>query len=142
MIALRHLNTLNINEFDEVWLIMRTLKKEKRLLKHSNVYHVPELSPSKNLFHTYLNYKKQGKWTTFTIKNKYIPKFANENPKEKLKYLDHLYKMDKKGKRIALVCTCPDTSICHKTIIGIWLTIMSCNMEDKGKMLHYINTLL
>ena len=37
------------------------LKKEKRLLKHSNIYHVPELFPSKNLFHTYLNWKKQGK---------------------------------------------------------------------------------
>ena len=30
MIALRHLNTLNINEFDEVWLIIRTLKKKKK----------------------------------------------------------------------------------------------------------------
>ena len=61
MIALRNLNTLNVNEFDEVWFIRRTLRKEKRLLKPSNVYHVPELSPPKNLFHTYLNYKKQGK---------------------------------------------------------------------------------
>lgn len=33
MIALRNLNTLNINEFDEVWLIMRTLKKRKTFTK-------------------------------------------------------------------------------------------------------------
>ena len=48
MITIRHISQIDYNEYDEVWAIVRSLK-----YVGAKIRHVPELSPSWNLFKRY-----------------------------------------------------------------------------------------
>ena len=45
---------IDCNRYDEIWLIVRSLK---HMPAGHNIYHVPQLAPSLDLFYTYLSLK-------------------------------------------------------------------------------------
>lgn len=100
--------------YDEIWLIVRSVKN---IPKQENVYWKPELSPTKNLFFTYLKWKKAGEWNLNTFQNKYVPQFIEElhNP-ESIKALNELY-YAALNKNMLCVCYCPTEELCHRSII-------------------------
>lgn len=100
--------------YDEVWLIVRSLKA---MPKGDNIKHVPELSPSWNLFKSYLNWKERGIWNHHIFETQYKPEFIRElssyNSRKKLKELIQL----SEEKDILCVCYCKDESLCHRSIV-------------------------
>lgn len=81
--------------------------------------HVPVLSPSWNLFKTYLNLRDARKWNTKSFSDVYVPTFLREmRSKIVRKKLTELIELDRRGKHICLACFCPDESLCHRSIIA------------------------
>lgn len=102
-------------QYDETWAIVRSLKKPIKGVKQ-----VADLSPSNNLFYSYLNWKKQGIWNAETFETKYVPTFIKElkaNPNVQ-PLLAELVDKAKAGKNICLLCFCPDETLCHRSIIA------------------------
>jgi len=96
---------------DEIWLITRGGDKIKGVKK------VTSLAPSPTLYHEYINHWKdtepQSWWPI------YQARFEEElNTREKREALIQLWQLLKAGKKIALLCYCPDANYCHRTIIG------------------------
>lgn len=101
---------------DEIWLIVRSLKKLDYNKSMSMMY-VPELSPSPELYRKYLEWKAQGIWNKKVFTEKYVPNFLEDmcqtEAQETLKNLLE----ESKNKNIMLACYCGDETICHRSII-------------------------
>ena len=116
------------NAYDEVWLIVRSLKS---LPTGVNAIHVPQLSPSTDLFHRYLNWRNCGRWNKDTFLTKYLPQFCQEmHSKEAQTALNTLIERSAEGKNILLVCFCKDETLCHRSIV---LGILQGILTDGGK---------
>lgn len=99
-----------IDDYDEVWIICRSIKKlsnrfydrDGKLLP--NVKHVPELSPSTDLFFKYCELKKRGLWCQKQFDDNYTPIFIEqiENDAEAKKLLANLNELGKQKKN----CSC------------------------------------
>lgn len=103
-------------DYDEVWLIVRSLKAmPKNPL--GNIYHVPLLSPSKDLWLRHLALKKSGNWDKDTFMSLFAPQFLREmlqpEPYAKLR------EMHKKTRQQAVLCACycSDEDLCHRSLI-------------------------
>ena len=70
MITITNIKNINYADYDEVWAIVRSLKNPGKMK------HVPELSPSWNLFKKYLNLRDTGKWNAAAFQNVYVPTFS------------------------------------------------------------------
>lgn len=113
-----------IDDYDEVWIICRSIKKlSNRFYDRNgkllpNVKHVPELSPSTDLFFKYCELKKRGLWCQKQFDDNYTPIFIEqiENDAEAKKLLANLNELGKQ-KRIALVCFCKNENMCHRVIL-------------------------
>ena len=104
------------NTYDEVWIIVRSLKAG--IPKTGNCYHVPVLSPSWDLFKDYRDWANTGTWDKECFKKQYVPRFLKEMKSAEAKQaLNNLYFKDKAGKNILLVCFCTDETMCHRSII-------------------------
>lgn len=123
--------------FDEVWVIVRSLRNGlPKMYKDDgtvdttvDVYHVPQLSPSPDLFHKYLKWKENGEWNEDTFENKYVPQFLQEmHGDEQKKFLNILYNRGQK-KSILLICFCQEEALCHRSII---LGLMQGIYAEKG----------
>lgn len=102
-------------QYDETWAIVRSLKNPIKGVKQ-----VADLSPTKQLFYSYLNWKKAGIWNNDTFATKYVPAFINglkANPNAKA-LLAELVDKAQAGKNICLLCFCPDETLCHRSIIA------------------------
>ncbi len=116
----------NLSQYDSVWAIVRSLKS-----KSSQIEQHTELSPSKDLFFLYLQLKKEGHWNKTTFQSMYVPQFLYE-----LKYgaengksaLNNLWKRDKIGENICLLCFCPNETLCHRSIVAGLLQATGCNV--------------
>lgn len=115
MITITNIRKAKPEDFDEIWAIVRSLKS-----KSSYLIQVPELSPSWDLFKTYLTLKDDGNWNKQTFETIYKPKFLSQimNDAAASKKLTELVQKDKENKRIALVCFCTDPSLCHRSLIA------------------------
>lgn len=119
-------------DYDRTFLIVRSIASLERT--HSSILndamHVPDLSPSCNLFWSYLGWKKQGCWNQETFDNVYKPAFINEikNNETAKEWLNRLEQYDKAGENIALLCFCVDENLCHRIIIGEMLKQRGCNV--------------
>jgi len=108
------------DDYDEVWFIIRSITwmKNKEIFDDPKIYHVPELSPSSNLFFAYLALKKENKWNKESFDKNYVPEFIkginNENSREKL----NLLWKKSKDKKILIICPCQDESLCHRSVVG------------------------
>ena len=114
MIFIGRFNEVHRNEYDRTYAIVRNMKNPSDWIEQLQV-----LSPSKELFFRYLDLKKAGKWNADAFKNIYVPQFIAEMKslaaREALK---KLCEDDKAGKNVALVCFCPDETLCHRSIIA------------------------
>jgi uncharacterized protein YeaO (DUF488 family) len=133
MITIANINQINPFDYDETWAIVRSYKKNIMGIKQ-----VPELSPSSSLFSLYLRLKKEGSWGFNTFQEKYVPTFLKEMcSKEARNKLNELYKLDKEGKNICLVCYCPNETLCHRSIIIGLLQGVGCKTCGKDYSYYY-----
>lgn len=107
-------NDIDCNKYDEIWLIVRSLKN---MPAGNNIYHVPQLSPSPDLFHKYLALKNEGKWNTKAFDEIYTPQFLQEmQSSTAMTYLDILTKKSR-TKDILIACYCHDERMCHRSLV-------------------------
>jgi uncharacterized protein YeaO (DUF488 family) len=141
MITLGSFKDIDSSKYDEIWLIVRSLKDQSILTRYPNVKHVPELSPSHELFSWYLSIKRRGWWDQSQFANYYVPTFIRETAcsREAKDKLNELYcKAHTMHKNILVVCFCTDEEMCHRSIIGGLLqgagvAVVSSNLQ----MPHY-----
>ena len=100
---------------DEVWLIVRSLKTFPQA--SVPVFHVPELSPSWELFTAFLNKKKAGQWNKKEFENWYKPIFLKEMCSEKNTAMLQRLKTEAQTKDILCCCFCPDESIIIRQLL-------------------------
>lgn len=125
MIVVKRISDVNYAEHDEVWAIVRSLKHQNRMITQ-----VSELSPSSELFQTYLSLKDEGKWNKDAFQKIYVPQFLHEmHSKEAKMYLRELCNLDAEGKNICIVCFCPDEELCHRSIVAGLLQGAGCNVS-------------
>lgn len=119
MIYICNINDVNPEDYDEVWIIMRSQDQVEPCVKyHPKTKWVPVLSPSVELFHWYRQKKKELKWTDEVFQKEYVPAFLKEIHSIPA-YLSMKDLFDRqKNKKIAIGCTCPLESRCHRSIIG------------------------
>lgn len=126
MIEIKCINKVDYEQYDEVWAIVRLMKNPTEKMKQ-----VIELAPSSELFVSFRLAKKSGLWNEEFFQANYVPKFLEDicrNQKSKDK-LNELYSLDRAGKRICLVCFCPDETICHRSIVAGLLQGVGCNVR-------------
>lgn len=103
-------------EYDEIWLIVRGLKAMPKD-PIGNIFHVPLLSPSKQLWHRHLDMKKSGIWNESTFLSHFAADFLREmlepEPMAKLRELHQ----KTKTQAILCACYCTDESICHRSLV-------------------------
>lgn len=113
MITIANIRNTEPKQYDEVWGIVRSFKNPGQMK------HVPELSPSWSLFKRYLQLRDSGRWSEETFHRIYVPAFLNEmKSKVARKKLNELVWLDRNGKRICLICFCPEEALCHRSIIA------------------------
>lgn len=120
---MRDINAMrNQYNLDEVWLIVRSLKTPI-----AGCNHVPELSPSSNLFYKYLDIRNKGCWNISSFEQMYMPQFMHEMhaPAAQAK-LTELINKDHSGYNIGLACFCSDEQTCHRSLIGDILQANGC----------------
>lgn len=106
------------SEYDEVWLIVRSIRSLTQIPKVDTlVLHVPQLSPSQDLFKCYLSWRNQGLWNKETFETYYKPRFLKEMEGEDAQRVLNLLTNKAKTKNILLVCFCEDESICHRSLV-------------------------
>lgn len=98
--------------YDEVWIIVRSLGNIKT---GANIYHVPQLSPSKELFNDYLSWRDQGIWNKEQFDKVYAPRFYKEMESQKQLISDLAIKSIKQD--ILIVCFCENENICHRSLV-------------------------
>lgn len=140
MIRLSMISKVDVEKYDEVWIVVRSANKlPASLASNPKVKHVPELSPETKLFYQYLDWKKNGNWCWDIFKNNYVPEFLREMNNPRCIALLNQLVADSHEKNIALCCFCPDEKLCHRSILGGVLKNMGadiyCNaMYDVYKM--------
>lgn len=113
MITVTNIKNINYESYDEVWGIVRSFRNPGKMK------HVPELSPSWDLFKKYLALRDAGKWNKTAFQNIYVPVFLKEiQSAAARRKLKELIDLDKQGKRICAACFCPDEMTCHRSIIA------------------------
>lgn len=123
MIYVRSLSRVNPEDYDEVWVIVRSWEEPDPAMRH-----VPELSPSWELLQRYLTLREQGAWNYEAFMTEYVPRFLREfreNAAVTDPLLTEICEISKAGKDICLACFCDDETICHRSIVAGFL-------QDKG----------
>lgn len=137
-ITIASMQQIDPSKYDEVWAIVRSPKHVPQ-----GFIHVPELSPSWELFNKYLELKDKGNWNSDTFRVIYRPQFIAEMEKsrEALYALNELIAKALDGKSIALVCFCKNASLCHRSIInemlkskGIPTNLMTQTIKEANTM--------
>lgn len=106
--------------YDEIWICTRTLPNfldEKFRPNGLNIRAVPELAPSRNLFHWYLSKKDRGEWNHEVFEQQYTPVFMKEMSEPTAKSYIKALKNISKTKDIFVCCFCKDESLCHRILI-------------------------
>lgn len=127
MILIKSIRNIDYNACDDVWAIVRSMKNPSKHIKH-----VPEISPSLNLFFKAKKLMKENQWNKQTFDTIYVPQFLKEMHEEQaINILNKLYQIDKNGGKICLVCFCPDETMCHRSIIAGLLQGVGCNVQTE-----------
>lgn len=117
--SIKQVNTIvSENAIDEVWVIVRSYRQKLKEIPGVPIIHVPELSPSLELFQLYLGLKRANKWGVDDFKNGYVPRFLCEMLNDAARHrLTQLVNDTQHGKRILLLCYCEEEALCHRSII-------------------------
>ncbi|MCD7885007.1 MAG: DUF488 domain-containing protein [Lachnospiraceae bacterium] len=140
MIYFKSFTTLNHEDYDETWMIVRSWKEPDPHMRH-----VPELSPSLELLHQFITWRDGGEWNYEKFVIEYIPRFLCEfrgNAAVTQPLLDELVEKDKAGKMICLACFCEDETICHRSIIAGFLqergaAVRTESGKDYRSLIHF-----
>ena len=100
----------------KVWCIVRSLKFPPRL-NHAEIIQVSDLSPSYNLFKTYLDLRNKGAWNQSSFDTIYRPQFLRELS-ENQNAMQLLNTLAKSDENILLLCFCENKNTCHRNIIA------------------------
>lgn len=129
-----------VDSYDEVWAIVRSYKNPLPGVKH-----VPQLSPSWDLFKWFRQMNDEKLWKKSMFDDEYVPRFISEmNRHEPLVLLNELKKKSESGKNIALICFCYDESQCHRSVIGGILKGVGCEVsceKENNDYIKYFNML-
>lgn len=124
MITLAGIKNVKPENYDEIWAVVRSLKK-----KPDWSVHVPVLSPSWDLFQTYLRLRDSGNWNKDTFDRIYRPRFLEEMKSEPALYMLEMAKaLSDSGKHICMWCFCPDKDLCHRSLLAEILKEMGCEV--------------
>ena len=127
MLMIGSFKNIKPDDYDQIWICVRSLKQMPKNPKN-NIFHVPLLSPSQNLFFKHLDWKKQGIWDKDKFDKEFAPQFLQEmlqpEPLAKLQELAELVKTQD----ILIVCYCGDESLCHRKLIRQIIDMI--NTED------------
>ena len=104
------------NKYDEIWLIVRSLKAMPKNPK-GNIYHVPVLSPSLKLFFKVQELKKANQWTEKSFDEFYTPAFLKEMLQPKQRMILNQLAEKSKTQNILIACYCTNENICHRSLI-------------------------
>ena len=160
MIIIGNMKSLN-RQYDELWFVMRSMdwflyektkslrfakydktkliKRNYELLMQPNVKVIDELSPSQELFTFYLSNKQRGTWDKNSFLERYVPIFLKEiNCEDGRDRLNELWRLDRAGKTVLLICTCQEENMCHRSIIAGILASVGCNVKVKGNLNDYL----
>lgn len=132
--SLSNLRNIDLSLYDKRLFIVRSLGKvDGKSLNKYTLIHVPQLSPSMELFDDYVN-----RWSkdNFTSKEKliiengitkswwdiYIKRFLYEmtHRKDMIACLHRINDLLDQGKNILLICFCPNPFRCHRGLIGYY----------------------
>lgn len=129
MIAIKSIRNVKYEDFDEVWAIVRNMKNPSKHIKH-----VPDISPSLDLFFKAKKLMKENQWNKQTFDTIYVPQFLKEmHQQSAINILNELYQIDKNNGKICLVCFCTDETICHRSIVAGLLQGVGCNIDTELK---------
>lgn len=138
MVDILSLYELDINKYDEVWLIVRSAKNCLKLIENKKVRQVAELSPSFQLFQSYLDLKNKGLWNTQAFLDSYVPAFLRE-AKVEPKFAKRLIELKANpNKKYALVCFCKDERQCHRSIVAALCYINGIAVKTKYDVHQYV----
>ena len=131
MITIANINDINPADYVEVYICMRSIESlTKDITGHKNVFHLPELSPSTELFLWSQKMKKKFRWTETLFKEQYVPWFLKEmQSQEARNLLLSMICRSKDGIKIAICCSCPRQSLCHRSILA---GLLHCNGGIEG----------
>lgn len=103
-----------------------------------NAKHVPELSPSPELFQKYRQAFHAGKFDRSFFDKVYVPQFLRELTQNQpaLALLDKL-KVESEKKDFFLCCFCANASFCHRSIIAGLLLGMGAAIETAPEYIKY-----
>ena len=116
MLKLGNIKYINDIQADEIWCIVRNMKGGVPQTDVP-VYHVPELSPSQELYSWYWQMSQKGEWSQEVFDKEYTPRFIEEMKKEpaRSKLMELADKCREKD--IVICCFCDDSKKCHKTLV-------------------------
>lgn len=103
------------DKYDEVWLIVRSLKSVPNC--NVPIYHVPALSPSPELFQCYLSWRDAGMWNKDMFERRYKPMFLKEMEQPEAIGMLKILRERAEDKHILLVCYCKDEEMCHRSLV-------------------------
>lgn len=112
MITFTNIRNAKPTEYEEIWAVVRSLKNQGQMI------HVPALSPSWNLFKTYINLRNGGKWNADTFQTIYVPTFLREMKTPNAQAALNELITAGHTKNIAAVCFCTDQTLCHTSILA------------------------
>lgn len=116
MITIGNFKDIN-DSYDEVWMIVRSLKTNRIPQVNTPCYHIPALSPSKELFDCYLSWRTAGIWNHDTFERYYKPRFIHEMQSAEAQGYLQLLRERSVDKNILLTCFCDDESMCHRSLV-------------------------
>lgn len=105
--------------------IVRSLKREIK-----DVEQLAILSPSKELFWDYCDWKKNGIWNIQTFNLKYRPRFLAEMTSPYARMMLEELAERSHNEEIVLACFCPDINLCHRKIIVSLLRELNASIGD------------
>jgi len=133
MIRITSIRRCHISNYDDIYLIIRSTasleRANNKLLTLPQVKHLPDLSPSQTLFFEYLNWVRAGEWNQEKFDTDYKPTFETELKNSNAQnWLNKIADDSKNGRKIALLCFCPDENLCHRLIVGKALEKLGCQV--------------
>lgn len=133
MIYVSNLRSMQLLEAPVKWAIVRSYKNPLR-----GITQMVDLSPTKELFGKYLQWKSQGVWNHDTFRNLYVPEFMETTiaTEAAMKALKLIRTMDTNGTGIAIGCFCENENMCHRAVVGGILEGLGCDVRYPREVSH------
>lgn len=133
--SISEIGDLILSSFPKKLLIVRSVGKAQGLIDHHGFVHVPQLSPSGQLFNTYYTKWNKGIFTheeidimsngnTHSWWDLYAPKFMEEmeTRSDFQACINRTMVLLDQGVNVLMVCFCPEYYRCHRGLVGYYLS--------------------